>query len=118
MSTIVYVPRDATALALGAESVATAIAAEASRRKLDSPAIEARADHDDGIFGDHLRRMRFLLERDPQLCAAMRGFLQGQPLTNEQFYRLRSAGLIKGDSAGEARPRCELYARYLRKHLL
>jgi formate dehydrogenase iron-sulfur subunit len=35
MSTIVYVPRDATALALGAEAVATAIAAEASRRKLD-----------------------------------------------------------------------------------
>jgi formate dehydrogenase iron-sulfur subunit len=35
MSTIVYVPRDATALALGAESVATAIAAESARRKLD-----------------------------------------------------------------------------------
>ena len=35
MSTIVYVPRDATALALGAEAVATAIAEEASRRKLD-----------------------------------------------------------------------------------
>ena len=35
MSTIVYVPRDATALALGAEAVATAIAAEAARRKLD-----------------------------------------------------------------------------------
>jgi len=35
MSTTVYVPRDATALALGAEAVATAIAAEAARRKLD-----------------------------------------------------------------------------------
>jgi formate dehydrogenase iron-sulfur subunit len=35
VSTVVYVPRDATALALGAEAVATAIAAEASRRKLD-----------------------------------------------------------------------------------
>ncbi|MGH8253905.1 MAG: formate dehydrogenase beta subunit [Steroidobacteraceae bacterium] len=35
MSTIVYVPRDATALALGAEPVATAILAEAARRKLD-----------------------------------------------------------------------------------
>jgi formate dehydrogenase iron-sulfur subunit len=35
MSTTVYVPRDATALALGAEAVATAIAAEAARRRLD-----------------------------------------------------------------------------------
>jgi formate dehydrogenase iron-sulfur subunit len=35
MSTIVYVPRDATALSLGAESVAKAIAAEAERRGLD-----------------------------------------------------------------------------------
>jgi formate dehydrogenase iron-sulfur subunit len=35
MSTIVYVPRDATALSLGAESVAKAIATEAERRGLD-----------------------------------------------------------------------------------
>ena len=35
MSTIVYVPRDATALSLGAESVAKAITAEAQRRGLD-----------------------------------------------------------------------------------
>ncbi len=34
MSTTIYVPRDATALALGAEAVAVAIAAEAARRKL------------------------------------------------------------------------------------
>jgi formate dehydrogenase iron-sulfur subunit len=35
MSTSVHVPRDATALALGAEAVAAAIAAESVRRKLD-----------------------------------------------------------------------------------
>jgi formate dehydrogenase iron-sulfur subunit len=35
MSTIVYVPRDATALSLGAESIAKAVAAEAQRRGLD-----------------------------------------------------------------------------------
>ena len=35
MSTTVYVPRDATALALGAEAVAIAIAAEAKQRKLE-----------------------------------------------------------------------------------
>lgn len=35
MTTTVYVPRDATALALGAEATARAIAAEAGKRKLD-----------------------------------------------------------------------------------
>src|SRR5882672_11062066 len=35
MSTTVYVPRDATTLALGGEAVAVAIATEAARRKLD-----------------------------------------------------------------------------------
>ena len=33
MSTVVYIPRDATALALGAEAVARAVTAEAARRK-------------------------------------------------------------------------------------
>jgi hypothetical protein len=37
--------------------------------------------------------------------------------TVESFYRLRSAGLIAGDSAQEARPRCRLYAAYLKERL-
>ena len=45
--------------------------------------------------------------------------LQGRPCpTRERFYRLRTAGLLSGDSDGEARLRCELYARYLGRHLL
>jgi hypothetical protein len=35
--------------------------------------------------------------------------------TVESFYRLRSAGLIAGDSANDARPRCRLYAAYLKE---
>jgi hypothetical protein len=45
--------------------------------------------------------------------------LRGKPCpTPESFYRLRSAGLMTGDSASDARPRCQLYATYLEKHLL
>ncbi len=81
-------------------------------------ALEARADRDDGIFGDHLRRLLVSLARDPELCEAVRGLLRGEPCRNEEiYYRLRSAGVIAGDSAAAARPRCWLYAAYLQRHL-
>lgn len=81
--------------------------------------LEAIADHEDGPFGDHLRRIAASLEQDKGLSEVVRGILQNQPCpTQESFYRLRSAGLIVGDSAREARPRCQLYAAYLEKRLL
>jgi serine/threonine protein kinase len=82
-------------------------------------ALEAKADHDEGPFGDHLRRILISLSQDPALCDIMRGLLQGHiSATTESFYRLRSAGLIRGDSVREIRPRTQLYATYLRSHLL
>jgi DNA-binding SARP family transcriptional activator len=81
--------------------------------------FEARADHGKWIFADHLRRILVLLGRDPELCDVVRGVLEGRPCpTPESFYRLRTAGVISGDSEQEAQLRCELYARYLRRHLL
>ncbi|MBI1765826.1 MAG: AAA-like domain-containing protein [Acidobacteria bacterium] len=81
--------------------------------------LETIADHADGPFGDHLRRIAASLEQDAELSAVVRGVLQGKPCPSpESFYRLRSAGLIAGDSAREARPRCQLYATYLEKRLL
>jgi DNA-binding SARP family transcriptional activator len=80
--------------------------------------IESRAAGGEWIFGDHLRRLRALLARDPALGDAMREVLQGRPCpTPESFYRLRSAGLLTGDAEGDARPRCQLYAVYLERHL-
>jgi hypothetical protein len=87
--------------------------------QLDLAALEARADHDEGPFGDHLRRILVSLTQDAALSDVVRGVLQGKPCpTPESFYRLRSAGLMTGDSASDARPRCQLYATYLEKHLL
>ena len=86
---------------------------------LDLAALEAQADHDEGLFGDHLRRLLVSLTQDPALSDVVRGVLQGQPCpTPESFYRLRSAGLMLGDSARDVRPRCQLYATYLERHLL
>jgi serine/threonine protein kinase len=77
------------------------------------------ADRDEGIFGDHLRRILVLLAKDPDLCEVVRNIFRGQTCREAtSFYRLRSAGLIKGDSPEQAHPRCEIYARYLKRHLL
>ncbi len=82
-------------------------------------AFEAVVDRDEGPFGDHLRRILVSLAQDPTLCDVVRGVLRGQPCpTMESFYRLRSAGVMSGDSARDARPRCQLYATYLERHLL
>lgn len=85
---------------------------------LDLDRFEAEADRDEGIFGDHLRRMLVLLVKEPALCDVVRGLLRGEPCpTHEDFYRLRSAGVVAGESLGEARLRCPIYASYLRRHL-
>jgi serine/threonine protein kinase len=78
-----------------------------------------KADREDGPFGDHLRRLLLMLKQDAALCESVRALLQGQPrIQLENFYRLRSAGVLVGESVTEVHPRCQLYADYLRQHLL
>lgn len=91
---------------------------EMIRRRIEIADVEALANRDEGPFGNHLRRMVLSLERDSVLCEALRDFLRGQSgMTTDHFHRLRSAGVLAGDSPEEARPRCQLYHRYLRKRL-
>ena len=81
--------------------------------------FEEIADSDEGPFGDHLRRILVLLTRDSVLSDAVREILRDQPCPDiESFYRLRSAGVMAGDSTQDVRPRCQLYAIYLKRHLL
>jgi len=76
------------------------------------------ADQDEGVYAEHLRRILVLLARDPDLLEIMRGVLDGHGCpTPESFYRLRSAGLVRGASQHEVMPRCQLYRQYLRRHL-
>ena len=49
----------------------------------------------------------------------VRRVLKGQSsMPTESFYRLRSAGLMAGDSERDVRLCCQLYAIYLERHLL
>jgi serine/threonine protein kinase len=92
---------------------------EIKRRGLTLAAFEALAEHDEGPFGDHLRRILVLLARDPGLTEAMREVLRGNACpTTDSFYRLRSTGLVSGHSAREAALRCPLYEHYLQRQLL
>jgi hypothetical protein len=83
------------------------------------PWLAAQADREDGPFGDHLRRILMLLVQAPELAETMREVLQSRSgADHASFYRLRSAGVLTGESPREARPRCPLYAHYLERHLL
>jgi hypothetical protein len=81
--------------------------------------FEAQAAREDGPFGDHLRRLLVSLAQDPGLCEVVRGLLSGKhSSTTESFYRLRSSGVVGGDSVREMKTRCYLYEIYLKRHLL
>lgn len=81
--------------------------------------FELEAPKDDGPVGDNLKRILYLLALDPKLTDDLREILRGRPCPDpHSFYRLRSAGIISGDSAAEARPRCSLYEQFLSRHLL
>lgn len=81
--------------------------------------LEAQADLDDGVFADHLRRLLAALNRDKSLVEVVRSVLRGHCLIDAtSFYRLRSAGLLAGESERAPCLRCQLYANYFRRHLL
>jgi hypothetical protein len=85
---------------------------------LELSAIESEPSREDGLFGDHLRRMLLALMQDADLCDAVKAVLRGEHCpTSPSFYRLRSAGVLAGDSPAEARSRCGMYSEYLQRHL-
>ncbi|MBX7224348.1 MAG: AAA-like domain-containing protein [Blastocatellia bacterium] len=91
---------------------------EIASRNLEVATFEAQCDRDEGLFSDHLNRMRMSLQQDQFLCFALRQVLvQGTCPNSESFYRLRSAGVILGDSAADAMLRCQVYGNYLKRHL-
>jgi hypothetical protein len=81
--------------------------------------FELHAARDEGIYGDHLRRILVLLAKDKSLENVVRAVLVGEGCpTKEFFYRLRSAGIISGTAPTDARMRCRLYSMFLKRHLL
>src|SRR5436305_4713733 len=91
---------------------------EMATRNIGLDAVESHAQRDDGPFGDHLRRMLAQLGRDPELRDAVQAVLRGGGCPPpDHFYRLRSAGVLAGETSEEARCRCQLYAAYLAHRL-
>ncbi|MBC8136592.1 MAG: adenylate/guanylate cyclase domain-containing protein [Fibrella sp.] len=76
------------------------------------------AGRDEGVYGDHLRRMYLSLCQDQTLVKGMQVLLGGgSHLGAELFYRLRTAGLVQGESVTDAKIRCRVYEEYLKLHL-
>lgn len=85
---------------------------------LDIGALEAQADRTAGLFGDHLRRLIIALTPNTELTDIVRAMLRGEPCSSEAaFYRLRSAGVLAGDTLEECQWRCPIYATYLKRHV-
>ena len=89
------------------------------KQKCQLAELIEQAENGDGIFTDHLERMRFALRLDPELAEAVRlYFAEETPPQEEHFTRLCAAGIITGRSPAGMRPRCRLYEHYLRRQLL
>jgi DNA-binding winged helix-turn-helix (wHTH) protein len=72
----------------------------------------------EGPFAEHLQRMYLLLSRDERLRDAVLDVIGGKAQPSEEsFQRLRSAGILLGDTAYDARPRCLLYSIYFERTL-
>lgn len=80
--------------------------------------LEKIAPEDSGPFGDHLRRHLWALRSNDRLRRALKQVIGGRGCDDEDdFQRLRAAGLIDGGSRRTARARCGLYQNYLRDRL-
>jgi nucleotide-binding universal stress UspA family protein len=93
-----------------------------AERGIDSAAFATDAVREEGLFSDHLHRLLVLLGRDKDLTEVVKSVLtekRGKGCASaESFHRLRSAGVFAGESAQDAKLRCELYTQYLKRHLL
>ncbi len=71
----------------------------------------------EGPFGEHLHRLLLLIGQDDQLRVAVWDVLEGRRPADAVFLRLRSAGVLLGESSFDARMRCLVYSLYFERHL-
>jgi hypothetical protein len=91
---------------------------ELAEGRVSLVALEGAAAGAGGPFSDHLRRLWHALSQDATLCQAMGEVLRrGRCPDAAAFYRLRSAGVVRGDGPNQAQPRCELYRAFLETQL-
>ncbi|MCW3098378.1 MAG: hypothetical protein JWL77_3996 [Chthonomonadaceae bacterium] len=86
-------------------------------RDIDSAAFAQLALRPDGPYHDHLEGILRLLSADANLHTDLRSVLDGHPCSPAGFFRLRTAGILSGNSVEDAHLRCGLYARYFGLYL-
>jgi hypothetical protein len=87
-------------------------------RRLTAADLFVRATADRGPFGDHLRHHAFRLHSRPDLIEGLRQVLDHHSCSEDVFFRLRGAGLVRRPAGGQAIvPRCQLYADFFRERL-
>ena len=89
---------------------------EIKKRGLSLDDLDVEAEREDGLFADHLNRLLTALLIDSNLCDSLRKLLLGEAVPSENLTRLCCAGVLV--SGSPAHPRCALYDRFLRTHLL
>ena len=86
--------------------------------KMDFAALLAQAAGDDGPFADHLKRILISVSSLVPVAEYARELLTGSiPSSQDAFYRLLAAGIIRQTVGGRPAFRCELYQQYLQQHL-
>ncbi len=88
-------------------------------RGLDLDALEARADRDEGSSAIHLRRMLVLAGEGSRRCAkrCAASWRAGRCPNAGVVLPPAQRGRMAGDRPLKARPRCGIYASYLKRHL-
>lgn len=73
-----------------------------------------------GLYGDHLRRHLWNLEKYPELLQAMKAVATASDtvrLPSALAFKLNSMGLVKMEG-NDCTPRCKLYENYFRDRLI
>jgi len=87
-------------------------------KQISAAELLSGKDLEGGPFGDHLRHLLYLLTGRTALVAGLREvLLHGVCRDPIVLDRLRAAGLVRQEEE-HVKPRCDLYSRYFRKHLL
>lgn len=80
--------------------------------------IRKAALSDNGPFAEHLRFIGRTLGMDSTLDDEIKSLFAKRPaLSAGNFYKLRSAGIVKGRSANTAELRCDLYRQFFKNRL-
>ncbi|MGA2247555.1 MAG: serine/threonine-protein kinase [Verrucomicrobiota bacterium] len=75
--------------------------------------LEKMAIAERGPFFDHLHRAGAMVSREPSLMLTLKALLKKEPCpTAADYYRLRSAGLVNGESPETTQLRCNLYEKF------